>query len=206
MTPMLDKSLREIKEITLLPVANQIGTEVHPIAISLVGLAVGCFSALAAYSGMFVVALILWWLNRFLDGLDGTVARNNRTQSDLGGYVDIHCDFVIYSVIPIGLALRAGDEVTYIALIFLLAAFYVSAPSWMYLAAIFEKRNQGAKSKGELTSTTMPSGLIEGTEAVIFYSLFLIFPNYSAFLFTLLGVAVVITIIQRLVWASKHLE
>ncbi|MEQ8672719.1 MAG: CDP-alcohol phosphatidyltransferase family protein [Aggregatilineales bacterium] len=203
---MLDKSLREIKEVTLLPVANQIGTEIHPIAISLVGLIVGCASAVVAYLGVFPLALILLWINRFLDGLDGTVARNNKTQSDLGGYIDIQCDFVIYSVIPIALAIRADDTATYIATMFLLGAFYVSAPSWMYLAAIFEKRNQGAKAQKELTSTTMPAGLIEGTEAVIFYSLFLIFPGYSALLFTLLGVMVTITIAQRIIWAAKHLE
>jgi hypothetical protein len=52
----------------------------------------------------------------------------------------------------------------------------------------------------------MPPGLIGGFETVIFFSCFLIFPNYATHLFLLMGVLVCFTIVQRLIWASQNLD
>lgn len=57
-----------------------------------------------------------------------------------------------------------------------------------------------------MTSVTMQPALIEGTETVVFYSLFLLFPNHMALLFAVFGGGVVITIVQRLVWAAANLK
>ena len=45
------------------------------------------------------VALALILVNRLADGLDGAVARHGRL-TDLGGYVDIVADFLVYAVVP----------------------------------------------------------------------------------------------------------
>ena len=47
--------------------------------------------------GMTNIALILFLINRILDGIDGTMARLSKT--DLGGYYDIVCDFFIYATL-----------------------------------------------------------------------------------------------------------
>ncbi len=52
----------------------------------------------------------------------------------------------------------------------------------------------------------MPGGLIEGTETVLFFTLFLVFPDSSVYVFRLMGLLVVATIVQRLVWAREHLH
>lgn len=60
--------------------------------------------------------------------------------------------------------------------------------------------------RGELTTVTMPPGLIGGFETVIFFSCFLIFPQYATHLFFLMGFMVCLTIVQRLFWARSNLD
>ena len=76
----------------------------------------------------------------------------------------------------------------------------------MYLAAILEKRNQGTYQKKELTTITMPSGLVGGAETVLFYCVFILWPQQLVVLFVLMGVLVLVTIGQRLIWAVRHLS
>ena len=71
----------------------------------------------------------------------------------------------------------------------------------MYLAAILEKRQRNA----ELTSVTIPAGLIGGAETVIFYIIFILWPAAQPVLFPLMGGLVLIMVSQRLIWATKHL-
>lgn len=202
---MIDKVLRLPKEQVLAPIALRVLHSVHPTAITLVAAGVGLGAAVAAWQQAYIVGLALWLLNRTLDGLDGTVARINGKQSDLGGYLDILLDFVVYAALPLGLALSIGSSAAYISLAVLLAAFYINSGSWMYLAMLLEKRNRGAAAGGELTSVTMPGGLIEGTETIVFFALFLLFPQWIAPLFVLMTLLVLFTAGQRLLWATRNL-
>lgn len=203
---MLDQPLRQVKEAVLMPVARAVSARATPTGVTLAGLAVGIASAGAAYAGIHGLALVLWLANRALDGLDGTIARVTGRQSDLGGYIDILADHVVYAALPFALAFNQQTFDALAALGFLLASFYINAASWMYLAAILEQRQQGAKARGEKTTITMPTGIIEGTETVIFFSLFFLFPAHIAGLFVLMGALVLATTLQRLLWARAHLR
>ncbi len=75
----------------------------------------------------------------------------------------------------------------------------------MYLSAILEKRSVGAAMTGELTTITMPPAIIAGTETVIFFTLFLVLTRYLAALFAIMATLVCIGVIQRLIWAERHL-
>ncbi len=178
---------------------------IHPNAISVFSLFPGVAAALLAADARWNAALAVFALNRILDGLDGLVARERSLQSDLGGYIDLLVDFAVYAVIPIGVWWGVGEphgSASPVALVTLLAAFYVNAASWMYLAALIEKRSAAAD---RTTSIVMPRGLIEGTETVIFYALFLIVPHYSTYLFFLMAAATVAGSLQRVVWAMRRL-
>jgi phosphatidylglycerophosphate synthase len=202
---MIDKVLRSPKEQLLTPVAARSLRSIHPTTITIAAFAVGVVAAVAAWQQMYGAALALWALNRVLDGLDGTVARLHDKQSDLGGYLDIVLDITVYALVPLALAFGINSADVYMSLAFLLGTFYVNGASWMYLAALLEKRRHGAAMQGELTTVTMPGGLIEGTETIIFYTLFLLLPVYLPALFTIMGVLVIFTAGQRLVWAMRHL-
>lgn len=199
---MFDEQMRGVKDGVFDPVA-QLVQHVAPWLFSAVGLLVGVLAAVALGQRQYGLGFGLWFLNRVFDGLDGAVARQGGKQSDFGGYLDIIVDFVVYAAIPVGLALGRGETAVYLALIFLLSSFYVNGASWMYLAAILEKRNFAHSSR--LTTITMPTGLIGGVETIIFYTAFMFFPSYLVWLFSLMGLLVLITIGQRLVWAWGHL-
>ncbi len=200
---MFDEQFRVIKEKIFVTLAQTGLGRVSPLWLSLIGLLFGVATAVALTYNLTLIAFILWFFNRVFDGLDGTVARLSATQSDLGGYVDILVDFVVYALVPIGLVLGRPSTPAFIALIFLLATYYVNAASWMYLSAILEKRSQS--QKGEFTTVNMPAGLIGGAATILFYSLFIVFPDYYIQLFVLMGALVLVTILQRLLWAARNL-
>ena len=100
----------------------------------------------------------------------------------------------------------AGDPTLWLCLALLLGTFYVNGASWMYLSALLEKRSVGATARGEQTSISMPTGLIEGSETILLYALYILFPGALTLLFAITAALVWITIAQRAVWASRALH
>lgn len=202
---MFDKHLRHTKDSLLIPLADSIGERLDPTLITVVGGGVGLLAAAACWHGMTIAALGLWALNRTLDGLDGTVARRYEKTSDFGGYVDVLIDHIVYAAVPAGLALAQPDTPgIWLALVFMLATFYINGASWMMLSSIMEKRKLADDTEG--TTVTMTTGLIEGAETVFFYALFFVLPGCLPHLYVIFGVLVIVTIVQRLVWAQRHLR
>lgn len=199
---MFDEPLRRLKDHIGRPLANLLNG-ISPTAISMLALVVGLLASFAVYKNQYFAALGLWILNRVLDGLDGLVARLHNKQSDFGGYVDILTDFVTYAALPIGLVVGSPSSERYLALAFLLASYYVNTASWMYLAAILEKR--AARDPDTQTTIVMPAGLIGGFETIIVYGIFLLFPAHLTILFSIFAALVLITMLQRLVWAKRNL-
>lgn len=200
---MFDDYLREVKDRLARPLAMKMVNS-NPKTISLIGLVAGIFSAVFAFLGFYGAALVMWLINRSLDGLDGLIARLHGKQDDFGGYLDIMLDSTVYAAVPIGLVLGAPSPDRYLALVVMLAAFYINTASWMYLAAIVEKR--ASRQPDIKTTITMPSGLIGGFEAIIFFSLFIVFQVHITLLFSILSALVLITILQRLYWAKRNLN
>ncbi len=202
---MIDKVLRTPKEVVLSPVAQRLLHTIHPTTITLVAFGIGILSAVIVWQQYYRIGLALWLLNRLLDGLDGTVARLHRKQSDLGSYLDVLLDTIIYAALPLALALSINTNQGYLVLALLISSFFINAASWMYLAAILEKRSQERARSEEMTTTTMPGGIIEGTETIIFFCLFLLLPQAMIPLFLLMALLVLATVLQRLVWATRNL-
>lgn len=202
---MIDKALRIPKEQVLTPIAARWLHDVHPNVVSLAGFGIGVAAAGAVWQQWYGWGLALWIANRVVDGLDGTAARVHGKQSELGGYLDILLDTLIYALIPSAIVLGMPSQAGWLSLLFLLISFYLNAASWMYLAALLEKRRLGAAAQGELTTVTMPTGLIEGTETVVFFTLFLLFPAAHVWLFSLMGLLVFATVAQRFRWTVQHL-
>jgi phosphatidylglycerophosphate synthase len=199
---MFDTPLRRFKDRVGAPLAQSL-SRVHPIVITVLALVAGLLAAWFAFAQLYFAAFGFWILNRTLDGLDGLMARMHQRQSDFGGYVDILTDFIIYAALPIGLVAGSPSNERYLALAFLLASFYVNSASWMYLAAILEKR--AAHDSKTQTTIVMPAGLIGGFETIIAYGIFLLFPAYLTILFSIFAALVFITTLQRLVWAKHNL-
>jgi phosphatidylglycerophosphate synthase len=203
---MFDQRLREVKETALGPVAQVLARRVGPLPLSIGGVALSVSAAVAAWRGLVVLSVVAWLTSRMLDGLDGMVARCSGAASDFGAYIDIMLDTVGYTTVPLGVAASQDRLSVWLAAAFLLASFYLNAMSWTYLSALLEKRAMGASVTGEMTSVTMPCGLIEGTETIILFTLFLLFPSAAPVLFAVMAGAVAVTAVQRLVWANRGLR
>jgi len=200
---MLDRRLRAWKDRLLGPIALRIGQHVGPGAVTVAALLIGLGAALSLSRGASGAALALWLMNRFLDGLDGSVARETGRSTDFGGYLDIVCDFVVYASIPLAFAFARPDLALGVGV--LLGTFYVNAASWMYLAALLERRGRGAAYTGEVTQVTMPAGLIGGTETLVLFAVAIAVPAATRATLWLMAVMVAITTLQRLAWARRKL-
>ena len=202
---MFDDVMRRFKEYTFLPFARRL-VRVPPASLSFLSLLLGILTAVFAWQQWYWLAIVGWSLNRIFDGLDGVVARLSGKQSDFGGYLDIVLDFVSYALIPVGIAAGQPSNVNWLLTTFLLTAFYINSASWIYLSAILEKRNLGANSNGEQTSVTMPDGIVGGFLTIVFYYAFFVLVDWFPYLFSLMGVLVMVGVVQRLIWARKNLS
>lgn len=200
---MRDSALRAHKDKLLLPMADQLFKSVHPNVVSIVALGVGLLSATAVIYGAFLPGLVLWLFNRILDGLDGVVARAHDKQSDFGGYLDLLLDFIVYLAIPIAFLVAMPTMPNMWGGVALLAIYVLNLLSWSTLSAILEKRQ--LQSNNRLTTMEMPTGLIEGAETIVFYSLFFLLPGQVAYLFGLMAFLVLITAGQRVWWVYHNL-
>lgn len=200
---MYDHLLREPKRVVLLPLARAV--PFSPNALTGLGLLLGLTAALCCCFGWFHLALGLWMANRVVDGLDGEVARLRGTQTDLGGYLDILADLLVYALIPLGMAIHVNQQSVWATLGMMLSAFYLNVGSWMYLSSILEKHGVGAAHNQELTTVSMPRGLVEGAETGLFYCLFLLYPNHLALLFGLFSFLTFAGAALRVRWAARTL-
>ena len=202
---MFDDLLRRLKDRLLAPVARAVGGAVPPDVVTVLACVAGLGAAWCGARGAYRAGLALWLASRLLDGFDGTLARTQGTQRDLGGYLDLLLDFVVYAAVPIGLVVGRPSMPVALAALVLLASCYVNAASWMYLSAILERRAAGAAARGEVTSVTMPPGLVGGAETVVLYAVFFLVPDRLAWAFGTMAALVAVTVVQRVVWAARTL-
>lgn len=217
---MLDRIGRSLKDAMFQPLERTVPSGVSPDMITWASLVPGLVAAVCATFSLWGWAFSAFVVNRILDGLDGMVARRRDCQSDYGGYLDIMVDFVVYATIPIGVwlgvtgrSVAAGQSSGVLPLVVLLSVFYINAASWMYLSAVLERRRavdrgraEATRTQVESTSVTMPAGVVEGTETVIFFALFLLIPKHYAILFWIMTVGTAAGVGQRLVWARRSIR
>ena len=95
-----------------------------------------------------MIALLLILLNRVADGVDGAIARRLGS-TDLGGYLDILCDFIFYAAVPLGFALARPENGA--AAAFLIFSFVGTGSSFLAYAAIAAKRGlESARARAEV--------------------------------------------------------
>ncbi len=174
---MIDRALNRYTSGHLNRIANILYEKgVDPNWVTLLGLAVAFLCFIALSYGLFYSGLILILINRFLDGLDGSLARLG-TPRKFGAFFDITSDFAFYALVPLGFAVFSPYE-NALPTAFLLAAFYVNGSGFLTEAIIIEKYNIkiDQADKGFFYS----SGLIEGFETICFFLFICFFPNLYA--------------------------
>jgi phosphatidylglycerophosphate synthase len=198
---MLDTRVRALLAPVLGPAGRGLATAgVSPAALTASGWAVGVGACVATALRAWPVALGLWLVNRLLDGLDGPVARAGRP-SDAGGFADIVADFSVYAGIVLALAIAIPGA--RLACVALLTAYYVSGTAFLALSSISERRRAGLG--GDERSLRFPGGLAEGSETVLVYVLFFLFPGHATVIAWVFAAAVAVTAAQRTVTGLRLL-
>jgi phosphatidylglycerophosphate synthase len=194
---MFDITLRGWKDRVIDPLSRRVPLFITPGQITFaafVGGIVSCFFAMN--SGHESIPLFLWFLNRFFDCLDGSLARTRNCATQLGGFLDLLSDFVVYSLLPIAIARGQSKliSIDWIALALLEASFHVNNFVLFYIAAV-----AADKKDGELTSITMKPALVEGFESGLLFTAMLIWPARINMWCWIMVVGVAIGTLQR-VW------
>lgn len=168
--------------------------------VTLVGLGVGLLGALAIAMSFSTLGFALIVLNRVLDGLDGAVARATET-TDVGGYLDIVADYVIYGSVPLAFAI-ADPAANALAAAALLAAFCLTCASFLAFASIAAKRGLETAAHGK-KSFFYSTGLIEGTETIVSFLLMAARPDWFVEIAWVLSALCIVTVLQRSALAMK---
>lgn len=193
---MIDASLRRLIDPPLDRVAaGLVALGLSANQITLTGFVVG-FAALPAIAfRQYELAVVAILLNRLADGLDGAVARRSGTASDLGGFLDIVCDFLFYAAVPFGFALADPDNGK--AAAFVIFSFVGTGSSFLAYAVIAAKRGLSTSLRGR-KSLYYLGGLTEGSETIAFLIAICLFPSAFQSLAWLFGALCWITTASRL--------
>ena len=203
---MFDIRLRELKDQMMDPLCEFIPDTISPGLLTFFSFLSGLTSCYAiASSDNRFYPIFFWFLNRFLDCLDGSVARYRGVATELGGFLDLLSDFIIYSLIPISVALGQDRQraitVDWRAIAFLEASFHINNFVLFYVAAVASKR-----AANELTSVSMKPALVEGFESALFFTNMLFWPEGISLQSWVMTGAVCFGIVQRIVRLVPSLQ
>ena len=173
---MLDASLRRLIDPPLERLAGPlVARGLSANAVTLIGFAFGLFAMAAIALQAYLLGLGLLLVNRLCDGLDGALARRLGL-SDLGGFLDIVLDFIVYSGVPLAFAL-ADPARNGLPAAFLIFSFVGTGTSFLAFAIMAAKRGLATELRGR-KSLYYLGGLTEGTETIAAFVLACLLPGW----------------------------
>jgi phosphatidylglycerophosphate synthase len=172
-----------------------------PDHVTILGLGVALVASLAVAQGLFGVALVLWWVSRVADGTDGLYARRSGQTTRFGAYLDIVLDMAAYGAMVLGFAHAVpslGPE--WAAMLFLYILCITSALALGVQEADLPNRPRDDRG------LRLGTGLAEGGETGIAYTLFLLFPEQLAWTTRVWIAVLALTIVLRTLLARRILR
>jgi phosphatidylglycerophosphate synthase len=168
-------------------------------AVTLAGFALGVAAWLALAVRLYDWALVLILGNRLLDGLDGAVARRSGV-TDLGGYLDIVCDFLFYAGVVFFFAVGRPDQA--LAAAFLIFSFVGTGSSFLAYAVFAAKRGMTTTLRGH-KSLYYLGGLTEGAETIALFVVLCLKPDWFWWLGPSFAALCLMTTAARVVAARR---
>ena len=191
---MVDNWANRLVHPTMDELASYVPRQISANSITLFGFGIGLLAVPMLLIKQYSVALALILVNRFFDGLDGSVARKNGV-TNLGGYLDISCDFIFYSAVIFGFAMADPDKNS-LAATYLIFSFVGTGTSFLAFAVIAEKHGISSETHGQKAFYYL-GGLVEGTETVLFYVIICLFPEQFTTLAIIFGSICWLTVVGR---------
>ena len=198
---MIDNAFRKIlpRFVTpLIAVYRRLGMTPNHVTVLGFGIAMAASACVAFGSAEWAIGL--WWVSRLADGTDGIYARATGQESEFGGYLDIVLDMAAYGAMVIGFAVAEPALMpAWIAMLFLYILCIASA-----LALGMQEAKLALPPRDD-RGLRLGSGLAEGGETGIAYTLFLLLPGLLVYTTTLWVVILLTTVIARTLLARRTL-
>ena len=200
---MLDRAARRLID----PVLDQLalgaqrqGLTANQITVAGFACGVAAIGAIAMQS--YELGLLLLLANRLADGVDGALARRTGA-TDIGGYLDIVLDFIVYSGTVFAFALAQPDHA--VAAAFLIFSFMGTGSSFLAFAIFAAKRKLDGEAAGSKSFYYL-GGITEGTETILFFVIILLFPSWFPVAAYLYGTLCWLTTVGRIGAAMQRLR
>lgn len=191
---MLDPTVRKIVDPLLEGIGKKLAQAgVRGNTVSILGFCVGIAAIPALAYEAYELGLTFILMNRFLDGLDGAVARYEGA-TDFGAYMDIVFDFIFYSGVVFGFA--AADQSFSAPAAFLMLCFMTTASTFLAYAILAAKHGRTTEDRGRKSFYYL-GGLTEGTETILFFIAICLFPEFFPVLALIFGILCLITATTR---------
>lgn len=203
---MLDGTTRRLVAPALESLAARVDRPaVTPDRVTLLGLALGLGSAVAAATAQWIPALVLWLLSRVADGLDGVLARRRAAAGEppsaAGGYLDITADFLVYGATVAGVAIGWGGSL--LPFVAVLVAYYLNGATFLAFSSLAERTG---RRLDDGRSLSFLGGLAEGTETVLVHSLWLVLPGHAGTIAWVWAGVVGVSGLQRMIAGYRALR
>lgn len=159
--------------------------------LTLIAFAFGIAGCFAVGMQFYPHGLLLLSLNRFLDALAGSIARQTGV-TDSGTILDLLCDYLVFAGFAFLFSLSAME--TMMASTFLIFSFLAMGMAYLAHAWAMARKNVGGMPQG---------GLVENGEMILFMALSCLMPAYFAAFAAVLAMLCWVTAILRLKAALK---
>jgi phosphatidylglycerophosphate synthase len=193
---MIDARFRRYMDPPLGAIARGLhNTGITANQVTITGFIIGLSAIPLLALQHYMAALAVIAVNRFADGLDGAIARDQGI-TDVGGYLDIVLDFIFYSAVIFGFCLALPDQALYGA--FLIFSFIGTGSSFLALSIFAAKRSLTTNLRGT-KSIYYLGGLTEGFETITTLVLMCLFPAWFWLIASIFGTLCWITTLTRIV-------
>ncbi len=200
---MIDAPFRKLLPGLVRPLLRWYGRlGITPNQLSVAGFGLACVAAFFVAVGWHVLAFVVWWASRLLDGTDGIYARESGQVTDFGGYLDVLLDMGSYAVLVLGFAAFWPEWAVGWSIVLMMYALCIT--SALAFGALEGK--MGAVPPGENRSLRLSAGLAEGGETGLAYSLFLLWHAAMPYLLALWIAVLIWTVAARSLLAYRLLR
>ena len=180
---LIDPILPRLSKYSLSPAAYTVGALISGIMV---------LPALILHNQLLAVTFLFF--SGFLDTLDGSIARYKGIPSNQGAMLDIISDRIVESAVIMGLYSVDPTSRGWLCL-WMLSSVLICVTSFLVTGIFINQESE--------KSFYYSPGLMERTEAFIFFGLMILFPSAFTILSTLFALLVSLTGIKRMLDFSR---
>lgn len=159
------------------------------------GALIGVLSGIAFANRLNALGLAAMWVSAALDAIDGTIARDFERATPMGGVLDLTSDRIVEAAVLVGIVWQS--PFLGFAALTVVASWYVNITVFLAVGAALENREKLIR---------YPPGLLERTEALVFFTVAIFAGRAGIGLCYAYAVLEIWTAIQRLGFARRELR